>query len=86
MTSNGCCMDDYTQYESLEEVHVFALAYAIKRPVIVIADVYLRDSVGEPLAPIPFGGIYLPLGCDPKHCLRYVFILLDLRTSLGNDV
>ncbi|OWA51326.1 OTU domain-containing protein 7B [Hypsibius exemplaris] len=68
--------DEYnTQYESLEEVHVFALAYAIKRPVIVIADVYLRDSAGEPLAPIPFGGIYLPLGCDPKYCLRSPLIL-----------
>jgi OTU domain-containing protein 7 len=60
------------QYESLEEVHVFALAYAIKRPIIVIADVYLRDSTGEPLAPIPFGGIYLPLGCEPKNCLRSI--------------
>lgn len=41
-------------YESLEEVHVFALAHVLKRPIIVIADTVLRDAGGEAFAPIPF--------------------------------
>ena len=65
-------------------MHVFALAYAIKRPIIVIADVYLRDSAGEPLAPIPFGGIYLPLGCEPKNCLRSVNSYSNLSRNFYN--
>ena len=64
-------------YESLEEVHVLALAHVLRcndmifyvksvtfplrRPIIVIADTVLKDAFGEALAPIPFGGIYLPL-------------------------
>ncbi|NXK27000.1 OTU7B protein, partial [Arenaria interpres] len=48
-------------YESLEEFHVFVLAHVLKRPIVVVADTMLRDSGGEAFAPIPFGGIYLPL-------------------------
>ena len=33
----------------------------LRRPIIVIADTVLKDAFGEALAPIPFGGIYLPL-------------------------
>jgi OTU domain-containing protein 7 len=29
-------------YESLEEVHVLALAHVLKRPIIVIADIMLK--------------------------------------------
>jgi OTU domain-containing protein 7 len=59
-----------TVYESLEELHVFALAHVLKRPIIVIADTVLRDAGGEAFAPIPFGGIYLPLECSPAECHR----------------
>ena len=68
-------------YESLEEVHVLALAHVLRceddiiltfptllplrRPIIVIADTVLKDAFGEALAPIPFGGIYLPLEVIP---------------------
>lgn len=48
-------------YESLEEIHVFALAHVLKRPIIVVADRVLRSISGDELAPIYFGGIYLPL-------------------------
>ncbi|KAI8434065.1 hypothetical protein MSG28_012215 [Choristoneura fumiferana] len=48
-------------YSGLEQLHVFALAHVMRRPVIVFADVALRDFRGDPIAPIPFGGIYLPL-------------------------
>lgn len=51
-------------YESLEEFHVFVLAHVLQRPIIVVADTVLRDANGEALAPIPFGGIYLPLECS----------------------
>lgn len=57
-------------YESLEEIHVLALAHVLRRPVIVIADTMLKDVTGEPFAPIPFGGIYLPLECTPAECHR----------------
>ena len=30
----------------------------------MIADTVLKDAFGEALAPIPFGGIYLPLEVD----------------------
>lgn len=57
-------------YESLESIHVFALAHILKRPIIVVADTILRNANGEELAPIPFGGIYLPLECPPELCHR----------------
>ncbi|XP_046399998.1 OTU domain-containing protein 7B-like isoform X2 [Ischnura elegans] len=55
-------------YESLEEIHVLALAHVLRRPIIVIADLMLKDVNGEALAPIPFGGIYLPFECSPAEC------------------
>lgn len=62
-------------YESLEELHVFVLAHVLRRPVIVVADTILKDSNGDALAPIPFGGIYLPLECSPCHCHRSPLLL-----------
>ena len=62
-------------YESLEEFHVFVLAHVIQRPIIIVADTFLKDSGGEALAPIPFGGIYLPLECDAGHCYRSPLLL-----------
>lgn len=67
--------DSPVVYESLEEFHVFVLAHVIQRPIIIVADTILRDSSGEALAPIPFGGIYLPLECDPNHCYRSPLLL-----------
>jgi hypothetical protein len=32
-------------YESLEEVHVLALAHVLRRPIIVIADLMLKVSI-----------------------------------------
>lgn len=62
--------NDSNTYESLEEIHVFALAHVLKRPIVVVADTVLRDAHGEPLAPIPFRGIYLPLECRPGVIFR----------------
>ena len=56
--------DEDPLYESLEEFHVFVLANILQRPILVVADTVLRDADGEAFAPIPFGGIYLPLDCQ----------------------
>lgn len=60
-------------YESLEEFHVFVLAHVLQRPIIVVADVFLKDSNGDALAPIPFPGIYLPL--EVHTCFRSPLLL-----------
>lgn len=62
-------------YESLEEIHVFGLAHVIRRPVIVIADEFIRNMDGEPLAPVYFGGIYLPLEISHASCFKSPLIL-----------
>ncbi|XP_014244555.1 OTU domain-containing protein 7B-like isoform X2 [Cimex lectularius] len=62
-------------YESLEEIHVLALAHVLKRPIIVVADTVLKDMNGDDLAPIPFGGIYLPQECNPDECFRSPLLL-----------
>ena len=62
-------------YESLEEIHVLALAHVLMRPIIVVADTVLRDMNGEALAPIPFGGVYLPLEIAPEDCHRSPLLL-----------
>ncbi|GIY50528.1 OTU domain-containing protein 7B, partial [Caerostris darwini] len=71
-SSNGTQSSDYQSevYESLEELHVLALAHVLKRAIIVISDTVLKDVTGEPFAPIPFGGIYLPLECSASECHR----------------
>jgi len=62
-------------YESLEELHVFVLAHVLRRPIIIVADTILKDSNGDALAPISFGGIYLPLECVPTLCHRTPLLL-----------
>ncbi|XP_041098931.1 OTU domain-containing protein 7B isoform X2 [Polyodon spathula] len=62
-------------YESLEEFHVFVLAHVLRRPIVVVADTMLRDSGGEAFAPIPFGGIYLPLEVPSAKCHRSPLVL-----------
>lgn len=62
-------------FESLEDVHVFVLAHVLRRAIIIIADQFLYGFEGEPIAPIPFGGVYLPLECDPSTCLKSPLVL-----------
>ena len=62
-------------YESLEEVHIFALAHVLRRPIIVIADNAIKNLSGEDLAPIYFGGIYLPLEINPTACSKIPVVL-----------
>uniref|UniRef100_A0A915B0W9 ubiquitinyl hydrolase 1 n=1 Tax=Parascaris univalens TaxID=6257 RepID=A0A915B0W9_PARUN len=67
--------DSEQVYASLETIHVFALAHVLKRSIIVVSDTVLRNAMGEELAPIPFGGIYLPLECPPEQCSRSPLVL-----------
>ncbi|CAH0587943.1 unnamed protein product [Chrysodeixis includens] len=62
-------------YAALEHLHVFALAHVMRRPVIVFADVALRDFRGDPIAPIPFGGVYLPLELPATACSKTPILL-----------
>lgn len=62
-------------FESLEEFHVFLLAHILQRPIIIVSDTVLHDADGEPLSPIPFGGIYLPLECNVTACYRFPLVL-----------
>lgn len=68
-------IDGNATYDSLEEIHVLALAYVLRRPIIVIADIVLRDINGEALAPITFGGIYLPLDIPQSECHKVPLLL-----------
>uniref|UniRef100_A0A8C6M1R0 ubiquitinyl hydrolase 1 n=1 Tax=Nothobranchius furzeri TaxID=105023 RepID=A0A8C6M1R0_NOTFU len=67
-TSGGVDNSEDPVYESLEEFHVFVLAHVLRRPIVVVADTMLRDSGGDAFAPIPFGGLYLPLEVPPSRC------------------
>lgn len=67
--------DEEIMYESLEEFHVFVLCHILRRPIIIVADTVLRDSQGQPLAPIPFGGIYLPVELHPLECHHSPLVL-----------
>lgn len=68
-------IDDNATYESLEEIHIFALAHVLRRAIIVVADTVLRDMNGEAMAPIPFGGIYLPFEIPANECHRSPLLL-----------
>lgn len=59
----------------LFQIHVLALAHALRRPIIVIAETMLKDAEGVALAPIPFGGVYLPFEVPPWHCHRTPLLL-----------
>uniref|UniRef100_A0A1A8C838 ubiquitinyl hydrolase 1 n=1 Tax=Nothobranchius kadleci TaxID=1051664 RepID=A0A1A8C838_NOTKA len=73
--TGGAESSDEPVYESLEEFHVFVLAHVLRRPIVVVADTMLRDSGGEAFAPIPFGGIYLPLEVPAVKCHRSPLVL-----------
>jgi len=75
---NGLCLDDEGAdvfYESLEELHVFVLAHVLYRPIIIVADTILKDANGDAMAPISFGGIYLPLERSAEECYRTPLLL-----------
>lgn len=68
-------IDDNATYESLEEIHITALAHVLRRTIIVVADTVLRDLNGEAMAPIPFLGVYLPFEVPAVDCHRAPLLL-----------
>ncbi|XP_035789448.1 uncharacterized protein LOC118465365 isoform X2 [Anopheles albimanus] len=71
----GIADDENATYESLEEIHVLALAHILRRTIIVVSDVFLRDINGEAFSPIPFGGVYLPFEVPSNECHRAPLLL-----------
>ena len=56
--------------DALEEIHIFALANILRRPILVLCDHIHRGNYDESLADVSLGGIYLPLLCDSVDCVR----------------
>ncbi|XP_022918040.1 ubiquitin thioesterase trabid [Onthophagus taurus] len=55
---------------SLEQLHVFALAHILRRPIIVYGVKYVKSFRGEALGYARFEGVYLPLLWDQTFCIR----------------
>ncbi|GLH05991.1 hypothetical protein R5R35_007902 [Gryllus longicercus] len=55
---------------SLEQLHVFALAHILRRPIIVYGVKYVKSFRGEALGYARFEGVYLPLLWEPSFCVR----------------
>lgn len=55
---------------SLEQLHVFALAHVLRRPIIVYGVKYVKSFRGEALGYARFEGVYLPLLWDSSFCIR----------------
>lgn len=75
MTSPEPRESNNVTYMYLEEIHIFALAHVLHRPIIVIADTVLRNVSGEVLAPNSFGSVYLPLEIEQNECHRAPLLL-----------
>lgn len=74
-SASDATVDENATYESLEEIHILALAHVLRRTIIVVADTVLRDMNGEAMAPIPFGGVYLPFEIPAGDCHRAPLLL-----------
>jgi len=66
---------------SLTEIHVFVLAHVIRRPIIVYCARVCRGTDGQALAPVYFGGIYLPILLAPEDCASTHPVLLAYGQS-----
>eukprot|EP00111_Clytia_hemisphaerica_P001341 TCONS_00003814-protein len=75
LSSSNSELEEGESLDSLEPIHVYALSNLLCRPIIVLSEDMLKDAEGRPIAPIPFGGIYLPLEQDVSKCYKYPLIL-----------
>lgn len=55
---------------SLEQLHVFALAHILRRPIIIYGVKYVKSFRGEALGYARFEGVYLPLLWEQSFCIR----------------
>ena len=60
---------------ALEEIHIFALANILRRPILVLCDDVHRGNYDESLADVNLGGIYLPLLCDSVDCIKSPIVI-----------
>ncbi|XP_014218263.1 ubiquitin thioesterase trabid isoform X2 [Copidosoma floridanum] len=55
---------------ALEQLHVFAMAHILRRPIIVYGVKYVKSFRGEDIGYARFEGVYLPLLWEPSFCIR----------------
>uniref|UniRef100_A0A8D8SW55 ubiquitinyl hydrolase 1 n=1 Tax=Cacopsylla melanoneura TaxID=428564 RepID=A0A8D8SW55_9HEMI len=55
---------------ALEQLHVWALAHILRRPIIVYGVKYVKSFRGEDIGYARFEGVYLPFLWDPGFCSR----------------
>lgn len=54
---------------SLEQLHIFALAHILRRPIIVYGVKYVKSFRGEDIGYARFEGVYLPLLWEQSFCI-----------------
>ncbi|XP_055642558.1 ubiquitin thioesterase trabid isoform X2 [Toxorhynchites rutilus septentrionalis] len=54
---------------SLEQLHIFALAHILRRPIIVYGVKYVKSFRGEDIGYARFEGVYLPLLWENSFCI-----------------
>ncbi|XP_018319117.1 ubiquitin thioesterase trabid [Agrilus planipennis] len=55
---------------SLEQLHIFALAHILRRPIVVYGVKYVKSFRGEALGYARFEGVYLPLLWEQSFCVK----------------
>jgi len=55
---------------SLEQIHIFALAHILRRPIIVYGIKYVKSYQGDNIGLARFQGVYLPLLWESTFCWR----------------
>ncbi|KAI0207295.1 Ubiquitin thioesterase zranb1-B [Lamellibrachia satsuma] len=55
---------------SLEQIHIFALAHILRRPIIVYGIKFVKSFRGENIGLARFQGVYLPLLWEQSFCWR----------------
>ena len=55
---------------ALHQLHVFALAHVLRRPLLVYGVDVVNSFRGEALGYARFRGLYLPLLCEPEGCCK----------------
>jgi hypothetical protein len=55
---------------SLEQIHIFAIAHILRRPIVVYGIKYVKSYRGENLGFARFQGVYLPLLWEQSFCWK----------------
>ncbi|KAL5234511.1 hypothetical protein ACI65C_001921 [Semiaphis heraclei] len=94
------CLDEYQWAEdwaalvsqaerpgsSLAQLHVFALAHVLRRPIIVYAVKYVKNYRGDRLGYTNFEGVYLPLLWESSFCIKSPITLAYTRGHFSSLV